>query len=121
MSLLQLRLQSDAEFLKIDFIGQLTREGWPLGFDPFNEHCGEGVYTSKVLVNLSQLNYVDSSGLSWLVASNKRFQNAGGALILHSASSLTRRFLELARLGKVLQLAADEPAARRLAAEALSA
>jgi len=121
MTLLQLRVQSEAEFLKVDFIGQLSREGWPLGFDPFIEHCGENVFASKVLVNLSQLNYWDSSGLSWLVVSNKRFQNDGGALILHSASSLTRRFLELMRVDKILQIAADEPAARRLAAEALPA
>ena len=121
MTLLQIRVHSEAEFLKVDFIGQLSREGWPLGFDPFIEHCVENVFASQVLVNLSQLNYWDSSGLSWLVVSNERFQNAGGALILHSASSLTRRFLELTRLDKVLQIAADEPAARRLAAEALSA
>ena len=107
--------------MRVELVGLLTREGWPLGYDPFVANCGPHVFGAKVLADLSRVTFLDSSGMGWLAVSNARFRDAGGALILHSASPITRRLLELTQLDRILTLAPDEPAAGRLAAEAIPA
>ena len=122
MNLFDLRqVGSEGECVRVEFVGLLTREGWPLGHDPFLANCGPGVFGAKVLADLSRVTFIDSSGMGWLAVSNARFRDAGGALILHSASPITRQLLELTQLDQILTLASDEPAARRLAAEAIPA
>jgi ABC-type transporter Mla MlaB component len=122
MNLFELRqVESEGECVRVELVGLLTREGWPLEYDPFLADCRPGVFGAKVLADLSRVTFVDSSGMGWLAVSNARFRDAGGAIIFHSASPITRRLLELMHLDQVLTLAADEPAARRLAAEAIPA
>ena len=114
-------MRSEGEFVHLEFVGLLSRESWPLGYDPLIDRCGPQIYARKVLADLSRLTYLDSSGMGWLAASNLRFRNAGGALILHSIRPITRQLLELGQLDRVLVLASDEGTARRFAAEAIPA
>jgi anti-anti-sigma factor len=112
-NLLGLRvLRPEAGFVRLELVGQITRSDWPAEYDPLVELCGRDIHTSKVLLNLSQANYLDSSGVSWLLACNKRFKEAGGTLVLHSISPLTMQFLKLMRMDLALTLATDEAAAR---------
>jgi len=113
---IDLRLQeSDTQYVRVELVGRLSHDGWPVGFDPFAELMGDGVYARKVLLNLGRSSYLDSSGVSWLLDSNKRFQEAGGALVLHSAAPLTAQFLKMMRMDLVLTLVPDEAAARQKA------
>jgi len=105
-------LRPEGGFVRMELVGQLTRSGWPTDYDPMVELYGSGVHSAKVLLNLSQANYLDSSGVSWLLACNKRFKEAGGCLVLHSISPMTMQFLKLMRMDLVLTMAADETAAR---------
>jgi anti-anti-sigma factor len=106
-------LESEADFVRIELVGRLSHDGWPAGYDPLAELMGAGIYAQKVLLNLGRSSYLDSSGVSWLLDSNKRFQEAGGALVLHSATPLTAQFLKMMRMDLVLTLAPDEAAARQ--------
>jgi anti-anti-sigma factor len=111
---IDLRLQeSDADYVRVELVGRLSHDGWPAGFDPFAELMGNGVYAQTVLLNLGRSSYLDSSGVSWLLDSNKRFHEAGGALVLHSASPLTAQFLKMMRMDMVLTVVPDEAAARQ--------
>ncbi len=67
-----------------------------------------------VLLDLSQVGYINSTGISWLVQTHRRLQQNGGRLVLHSVQPFVRGVLHLMRLDTVLQLADDEPAARAL-------
>src|SRR5262249_53791419 len=100
------------EYLRVEHVGRLSHDGWPVGFDPLVELLGDGVYSRKLLLNLGRSSYLDSSGVSWLLDANKRFQEAGGDLVLHSATPLTAQFLKMMRMDLVLTLVSDEPAAR---------
>lgn len=122
MNLFDLRqVGAGRDCLRVELVGLLSREGWPPTFDPFVETCGAEVYGLKVLADLSRLTYLDSSGMGWIAVSNRRFRDAGGVLVLHSASAITRQLLQLAHLDQALILANDGAAARRAIAEAIPA
>ena len=54
-----------------------------------------------VLVDLSKVNYIDSSGIASLVESLQTARKGGGNLFLVSVSEAALRVLELARLDKI--------------------
>ena len=57
-----------------------------------------------VLVDLSNVGYIDSSGVASLVESLQSARKTGSTLILVSVSEGARRVLELARLDKVFTI-----------------
>lgn len=63
--------------------------------------------TDRVLVDLSSVSYIDSSGVASLVEALQAAKRNGGAFALVAASDPTRRVLELARLDKVFTMYAS--------------
>ncbi|MBL6931362.1 MAG: STAS domain-containing protein [Rhodospirillales bacterium] len=57
-----------------------------------------------VLVDLSAVNYIDSSGIASLVEALQTARKGGGSLMLVSVSEAALRVLELARLDKVFTI-----------------
>jgi anti-anti-sigma factor len=86
------------------------------GRRPLAELLGPSCYSRIVLLNLEKTDYMDSNGISWLITSHKRFKEAGGRLILHSLPPRILDMLKFLRLTTVLNCAADEHQARKLAA-----
>ena len=64
-----------------------------------------------VLVDLSQVTYIDSSGIASLVEGLQVAKKQKSELALVAVSQRVRRVLELARLDKVFQIHADLAAA----------
>jgi len=60
--------------------------------------------TSKVIVDLSEVSYIDSSGVASLVEALQAAKKNGSQFSLAAASEPTRRVLELARLDKVFTM-----------------
>lgn len=60
--------------------------------------------TGKVLVDLSEVTYIDSSGVASLVEALQASKKAGSQFALAATSEPTRRVLELARLDKVFTM-----------------
>jgi anti-sigma B factor antagonist len=60
-----------------------------------------------VLVDLSSVTYIDSSGVASLVEALQAAKRNGGKFALVAASEPTRRVLELARLDKVFTMYAS--------------
>ena len=76
---------------------------------------GADCYTRSVLVDLNYVDFIDSSGIGWLLGQNRRFQAAGGKLVLHSIPPVVRHTLKVLRMESVFRLAKDESAACSLA------
>lgn len=74
---------------------------------------GAEVFARRVLVDLNYVDFLDSSGVGWLLGAHRRFRSAGGALILHSVPPVVDHTLKILRMDQVLRMAKDE-------AEALS-
>lgn len=76
--------------------------------DPLVRLGGREIYRKTVLLDLSASDFVDSSGLSWLLVAHKRFCEAQGQLILHSLTPNVLSTIKMMRLDLVLNLAEDE-------------
>jgi len=110
------RLQSDdGEVACVTISGQLRQEDIVQVGDPLEEVLGTGLYDRKVLLDLSGLRVIDSSGFCWLVRRQKRMSQNGGQLILHSASPWISQTLGRLKMDSVFRIAQDRESAIRLA------
>jgi anti-anti-sigma factor len=67
-----------------------------------------------LLLNLADADFIDSSGLSWLLVWHKRYACAKSKLVLHSISPIILDVLRMMRLDSVFNIAADEASAREM-------
>jgi anti-sigma B factor antagonist len=65
-------------------------------------------HTPRVLVNLSQVRYIDSSGVASLVEGLKASRDIGSRFILFGLSTSAREVLQLSRLMKVFEVYENE-------------
>jgi anti-sigma B factor antagonist len=65
-------------------------------------------HTPRVVVNLSQVRYMDSSGVACLVEGLKASRDLGSRFILCGLSTSTRDVLQLSRLMKVFEVYDNE-------------
>jgi len=69
--------------------------------------------SSHVICNLSNVNYIDSSGIASLVEALKASRDVGSHLVLFGLSPIAREVLHLSRLLKVFEIYDDEDQALR--------
>lgn len=81
--------------------------------DPFVDSLGEDAYSRRLVVDLSEVASLDSSGVNWLLVSQKRMHEHGGKLVLHSLSPIANNVLKVLNLHAVFQIADSEAAAIR--------
>jgi anti-sigma B factor antagonist len=60
--------------------------------------------TPKVILNMCEVNYIDSSGVASLVEGLKASRDMGSRLILFGLSPVTYEVLQLSRLLKVFEI-----------------
>lgn len=111
---MKLSLQSengDSVLLRLE--GRVSQRDVELS-DPIVETLGEDAYSRKVLVDMSEVASLDSSGVNWLLTSQKRMREAGGQLVLHSLSPISMNVLKVLNLHTLLKLADTESAALRI-------
>jgi anti-sigma B factor antagonist len=66
---------------------------------------------TRIVVNLEQVNYVDSAGLGALIETHRKTKTAGGSLKLCSLRPNLRQALEIARLLPIFETCPTETAA----------
>ncbi len=67
--------------------------------------------SKKIIVNLADVNYIDSSGLGELVAAYTAVKNAGGELKLLNLTTKVRDLLVITKLVTVFDVKDDEASA----------
>lgn len=75
----------------------------------------------RLVLDLQHLDFIDSSGLSALLATLRAARREGGNLVLLRLPEVVRPAIELTRLDRVFSIADDEPAALAAAAGPVSA
>jgi anti-anti-sigma factor len=85
------------------------------GRDPLEPLLGPDGFGRPVLLDMGRTTYMDSAAVGWLLGLHKKFNRAGGRLILHSIPPLVDQMFQLLKLPTVLHVAGDEAAARALA------
>jgi anti-sigma B factor antagonist len=66
---------------------------------------------ARIVINLEQVNYVDSAGLGTLIEMHRKTKAKGGALKLCNLGPNLRRALEIARLLPIFETCPTETAA----------
>jgi anti-sigma B factor antagonist len=95
---------SAGEEICVALAGRVTqRELNPLQ-DPLIELLGPGGYGKIVRLDLSEADYVDSSGIGWLLSCHKRMRQAGGRLLIERPHPVVQNVFRVLKLEKVLEL-----------------
>lgn len=85
--------------------GQITHKQVSPLTDPLGNLLGPTAYNKVVLLDMTATDFLDSSGIGWLLSCHKRFRSAGGKLILHSIPPLVENVIRVLKLDSVFQLA----------------
>ena len=62
---------------------------------------------SKVVLDLSELSFMDSVGLSILVAEHKKVTELGGTLVIQNPATRVHRLIEISGLTQYLNIESD--------------
>lgn len=108
---------TDADVMCLQCEGKITQADFKPGIDLLIQTAGQGIYARRVLLDLSRCEYMDSSGLGWLVTCHKRFNAEGGRMVLHSLPPLILQMLKMLRMERVFFVANNIDAARRVGVE----
>lgn len=73
----------------------------------FAELNGGGVFDQNVLLDVSDVTFLDSNGIGWFVALDSQFRKAGGRLILHSPSPVLQRIFAMMKMTTVITVASS--------------
>lgn len=96
----------------IDVAGRITLgEGSSTLRDTIRELVGKG--QKKVLLNLGEVSYIDSSGIGELVSGFTTATNAGGQLKLLNLNKRVKDLLQITKLYTVFDVSDDEAHAIR--------
>jgi anti-anti-sigma factor len=99
------RVTAEGELIWGDFLDAPMK-------NPREKILGPAWATKKILLSLEKTDFIDSSAIGWLIATQQQTRAAGGKLVLHSISSRIRDIFDILKLPAVLNLRDDEAAAR---------
>ncbi|HEY5311847.1 MAG TPA: STAS domain-containing protein [Pirellulales bacterium] len=115
---MQLALIADDNHLTLVALnGRITPDSFSHESEPLASLLGPGAYHRRVLLDLTDADYINSSGVGWLLVCHKRFRDAGGRLVIHSIPRLIRSVLEVLKMDQVFHLAGDLESARQMASQ----
>lgn len=96
----------------VDAAGRITLgEGASAFRDLIKDLAAKG--NKKMLVNLSEVSYIDSSGIGEMVSSYTTVTNHGGQLKLLGLNKRVKDLLQITKLYTVFEVFDDEPSAIR--------
>lgn len=84
--------------------------------EELSQLVGASNLNQKILLSLQKTEFIDSSGIGWLLETDKKIRAAGGAFVLHSLPLEVQHVFGLMRLNKVLTVAKDRHQADALVA-----
>ena len=94
----------------IDLSGRITLgEGSVVLRDTIRDNVGQG--NKKILLNLGDVTYIDSSGIGELVSAFTTVRNQGGELKLLNLTKKVHDLLQITKLYTVFDIKDDETAA----------
>lgn len=111
---MKLSIQSEnGDSVLLDLEGRVSQRDIQLA-DPFEQTLGDDGFARKVAVDMSEVQALDSSGVNWLLVSQKKMREAGGQLVLHSLSPISMNVLKVLNLHTVFQIAENRDGALQL-------
>ncbi len=97
--------------LLMEASGRITQGDVSKFDDPMRDLLGDDGFGRRVVLDLDGVEFVDSSGIGWLIASHKHFRKDGGKLVVHSVRPMVAEILKILKFHQVLVIAKNERAA----------
>jgi anti-anti-sigma factor len=113
-------VSDDGNVVRFQVSGRITQKQTEPDDEPIAKLLGKEGYSRKALLDMSQAEYIDSSGVSWLLVAHKRFRSAGGKIVTYNIPPLVLNVLKVLRMHLVFDLAGDENEAARKLEESAS-
>lgn len=85
---------------------------------PLANVIGDRWASNRVVLSLSQAEYLDSTAIGWLLSCKKQFDREGGIFVLHSTPPSVKQIFDLLKVDRVLAMAPDEEQALEMARSA---
>ncbi len=115
---MQLKLDSQLEGIcHLSLAGKISQTAVDGHADELGRLLGSANMNQKILVSLQHTDYIDSSGIGWLLATDRKIRDCGGRLILHSVPLDIQHVFGLMKLQVVLKIAKDKQHATSIATE----
>ena len=105
----------EATILRLKAQGEIAQGALNMDKEPVAAQFGDEAYGKTILLDMSEVEFIDSRGISWLLVCHKRCAAAGGKLILHSLARMVLDVVRVMRLNLVLNIAASDAAALSMA------
>ena len=107
---MKVNVRTEGEVTLIDLNGKITiGEGDVILREAIEKVLKTG--STKILLNLSKISYMDSAGIGELVACYKRSREKGGELKLLNPSGKVADLLQLTKLEEIFETFRDEATA----------
>jgi anti-sigma B factor antagonist len=98
--------------------GDISQSRFPANVNnPLENLLGTDCYHRRVLLDLEQGGFIDSSGIGWLMACHKRFLAGGGQLVLYALPPMIEQVIQLLRLQHILTIKPDRNSALALVSQ----
>jgi anti-sigma B factor antagonist len=108
---LTLRLERVGDELVVWLGGEMDLSTAPRLRDCFHGQLTEPMHTTRVVIDLEDLDFIDSTGLDALVRARDRVLAYGAELVLRSPSHRVYRLLELTGLDRLFTVEGGIPSA----------
>jgi anti-anti-sigma factor len=104
---LTLELPDAAGNVCVKCVGQISQSRFAGTTDPLADLLGPTGHSRKVRLDLERVDYIDSSGIGWLVGSHRRFNEGGGQLILARVPPVVEQVLRFCGLENLFHIERD--------------
>ena len=102
--MLKLQLEKVGRTLVVQISGDLDLESAPIFRDKIDNVLTEYEMINKLVLNLAEVNFVDSSGLGAILGRYKKMRSRGGFMYLTEAKPSVSKVFELSGLFKIIPL-----------------
>lgn len=95
--------------------GPITTADFPAeSKNPLEGLLGLNWATMRVVLDMSKVNYIDSSAIGWLIGTVRIVRDGGGTFVIHGVQPSVRQILDVLKVGRVVPTAENEAAARAM-------
>ncbi len=97
--------------------GRVTQDQLSKTPDPLGDILGSDAFNKRVAIDLSETEFLDSSGVSWLLVSHKKYEENGGRMVLFGVPQIVMNVIKVLRMQLVFNLADNQGDALRILQE----
>ena len=105
--MIEVKIEKNGEIVQVDLVGELVLNSAAGVKDEVKGKLAE-IEEPKVLINLKELEFVDSSGLGVLISWFRMVNEKKGKIVYCSLGDYVAKIIKIAKLDKILTLAEDE-------------